>query len=92
MFELGHFVWYSLNYSDVITADVLISFVYWKPHFPHYISWLSKYDIRVKFLRLKIFLVPQYRHIINPFEDAALMPFGVIFIELSRAKTDDIKI
>ena len=32
-------------------------------------SWFSKYSIRVFFFKLKIFLVPQYRHIIHLFED-----------------------
>ena len=35
-------------------------------------NWFSKYSIRVVFLKLKIFLVPQYRHIVHLFEDEAL--------------------
>ena len=35
-------------------------------------SWLSKYDIRLEFLILKMFLVLQYGHIIHPFKDEAL--------------------
>ena len=40
--------------------------------YQHTRKLVSKYSIRVVFLKLKIFLVLQYRHIIHLFEDEAL--------------------
>ena len=74
----------SLNYSDVNTVDMLTTFPTTRK------SWLSEYDIRVEFLKLKIFLVPQYRHIIHLFEVVYcrvwITSFGAVFTELSRVK------
>ena len=38
----------------------------------HAENWLSKYNISVGFLKLKIFLFPQYIHIMHLFADEAL--------------------
>ena len=41
-------------------------------------NWFSKYSIRFEFLKLKIFLFLQYRHVIHLFDDDALQ-FTVVF-------------
>ena len=66
VFESSHLVHYSLIYGDVNMVDMFII----RPTTRK--SWLSKYDIRVALLKLKIFLIPQNRFIIHLFEDEAL--------------------
>ena len=72
VFESSHLVKNSLNYGGVNTVDMFTILPTTRK------SWLSKYDIRVVFLKLKIFLVLQYRHIIHLFEDEALQ-FTVVY-------------